>query len=121
MDRLVLAGVGRLDQHRALNGKRQQGRQLELGWHRLEPGIAGRPAGELIEVEAERAETQAGRNPVGGFQPSRSGRFQSRNRRSDSSRTSPTTPLDRAIPSVQSLISLSQVCLYCSWVVALVC
>ena len=62
-----------------------------------------------------------GGTSVGGFQPSSSGLVQSRNRRSASSRTSPTISSTRAIPSVQSLISLSQVWLYCSWVVALVC
>ena len=33
LDRLVLAGVGRLDQHRALNGERQERRQVEVGRH----------------------------------------------------------------------------------------
>ena len=54
LDRLVLAGVGRLDQERALNGKRQEGRQLEVGRHRFEPGIAGRATREMIEVDARR-------------------------------------------------------------------
>ena len=122
LDRLVLAGVGRLDQHRALNGEGQEGRQLEVGRHRFEPGIARRARwGNDRGRRSKAPKRRPGGTSVGGFQPSSSGRCQSRNRRSASSRTSPTTPLIRPIPSVQSLISLSQVCLYCCWVVALVC
>ncbi len=45
-DRLVLARVGRLDQHRALNGKGQQGRQLELGRDRFQPWDRAAPRRE---------------------------------------------------------------------------
>ena len=80
------------------------------------------PLGNWLEVDVEARRTACRAGPRSAASSRRAPAcVQSRNRRSASSRTSPTTSLIRAIPSVQSLISLSQVWLYCCLVVALVC
>ena len=61
-DGLVLAAVGRADEHRALHGERQEGGQVEVGRHRLEPRVARHAVGELAQVDREAAEPQAGRD-----------------------------------------------------------
>ncbi len=101
------------------NGKRAG--KLELGRHVLEPRIAGDAVGELIQIDVERAEPHAGRD-LGRGLPA----IELRTPPVEESalpfvaHTSVSVPLIRAIPSVQSLISVAQAWSYCSLVVALV-